>query len=58
MAEPKREANASEEVLGAIPFANRAPTSNDKGLFWVHDTGTGAKLYVRSKVSGAWYAQS
>lgn len=40
-----------------ITFANRAPNSKDKGLFWVKDTGTDAVLYVRSKTSGTWVAQ-
>lgn len=41
-----------------IVFANRAPTAKDKGLFWVHDAGTAATLYVRSKKAGTWFAQS
>lgn len=40
-----------------IVFANRAPTAKDKGLFWVHDSGSDAVLYVRSKISGTWVAQ-
>lgn len=58
MPEPKKEANATEEVLGAIPWSNRIPNSKDKGLLWVYDTGTAAVLYVRSKKSGSWYAQA
>lgn len=55
--QPSGQANASENVLGQIPFANRAPNSKDKGLFWVWDKGSDAVLYVRSKISGSWYAQ-
>lgn len=41
-------------VQAQIPVANRAPTSKDLGLFWLHDKITTLDLYARSKISGKW----
>ena len=37
-----------------IPFADRVPTSKDKGLFWVYESGGTTALYIRNRVSGTW----
>lgn len=54
MPEPKKEANAIEDVQPAITFATRAPTSKDKGLLWAHDKTSTVDFYIRSKISGGW----
>lgn len=51
---PPSQANDVEQVQGQVTYANRAPTSKDKGLEWRHDKGSTVDVYVRSKISGAW----
>ena len=53
MPEPKGQANATELVQG-ITFANRTPTSKDKGLIWIEETGGTTRLYTRNRTSGTW----
>ena len=48
------QADSIENRQAEITFANRAPNSKDKGLFWMVSTASTTSFYARNKVTGAW----